>query len=290
MSTVAYLDWGLNENQDDGIFIDLYPVWIDGELVPESVDSSTALLVGEDIHKWSKNREPILGANGFIARYGEDMRFEGDELVKAEVSRYSAFNANTGKCIHMEDPFPNDDERKIVLSNVDPLMAVSYGDGALCLFDLANENYTMLLSYAPGEVLSIGFSADDKLLTVLKIDGRLDIFDMATRTLSGSVYSPLVHSRIREYGNTWKKELEVAFLNEDTLCVSIFWNNEWVRLCVLIDTSTQTIISEVSDVLMVDYDRLYMYAISNGALYRYPIYTTDDLIAWAKEEIGAEQN
>ncbi len=274
-------------NEFWGILPELCPVWINGELMKSSVEGPEAMIMAQnwlDIEGLLSPSAYTVGANGLIVRYGTDLYIENDRMVMAEKPRFSIFDIHSGKLLKTEDPYPDAGSMMISASNSKPLVAISREDGHLSLFSTEDSSFREIPGYAAGETAAMAFSKDDRLFAVLRVSGRLDLYETESCTLVGSTVSMLLQDLMLENGININ-EIILRDMKDGGICILASPDNQSLHYCLLLDPDLETLLAEIPYVYEADLENGWIYTDQGqDRLLRYPLYTLEDLINWAEED------
>ena len=251
----------------------LWPVWIDGKLIPKSQEADTGLTFGETNYYKA-------APNGYILAHGMLPYTEDGQIFFKDDADFAAFNALEGKKTIIPDQDPGRDFIAAI-ENEGQHFICAYDDGSLYLYGMDDGSYEALdFGYSPGEIKAMAYSETDDYLVVYTQNARIDIWSMADRQ---RVFS---ESRLSQYG-------DYAPFVEGVLCQT---DPEAHRLYVTVrldeasldglwfgvDTDTWVVTAESGDMCYGVYSGRVMTS-SDGNLIAYPMRPAEELAAWAAE-------
>ena len=252
-----------------------YLFWIDGKLI-DAV-----------LHVFSTSYSSSLysSCSGWMVLYGIPDR--SDESVS-----FQCLNLITGQKSQIQDNIPQDDDFSLAFGKQTSIMACGNADGSVYLFDLEeNISKPLPVSYADEGIYLMSFSDDDKYFLLLTKTGRLDIYLTETYEEVYSEIAAPVQERMRE---SYQSGRSLAAYNDlDVICSGhtmevFFMSSPSVRNAILIDMSSWTLQAELRNVKGYDpaTGAIYYWDLADRQLCTYPLYSREDLAAWAQEELS----
>ena len=171
-------------------------------------------------------------------------------------------------------------------------MTCAYTDGRIYNFDLGQGLVQLLADdYTQEAVKTIAYSNDDRYILVFTKTGRLDIYLTSTMERVYSEVVSAVQNEIRsEYQlgrYTESKDKLEAFSRDGTLEVFLIGTSS-ISHTILISESTWKLLAEAPNVCGYDprNGELYFWNQQEKQLSTYPLYSRQDLAAWAQEELS----
>ena len=268
---------------------EIFPVWLDGKLIPETGDMNTGLICmnGHDSRTMAD-----AGENGLVMVYGKAVKFGENGTEAGEKSSFNFINALTSEITAVEEPYPDSGEFRIAFGSREPWIAAVYDDGTVCIIDAADGTVKVPeKTYAAGETAAFCFADEDAYLLILSNTGELDVYDAASMKLLSEEQIGLFSELLRGGGGSIS-ELSARRTADGN---RLFVLGSGLRsFGVFIDISAHTVTQEAGQAYAYDPDTGCVYTGGQGnGLYSdsskltvYPYYSLNDLKEWAEDELS----
>ena len=269
--------------------------WLNGKLLPGSEDLKTGIAL-----PGTKSRIYIgyldynyleMGRNGLVLAHGVPWEEGAQEDLSAKDPQYIVFDTASQERRLMEDPFPQDENRIIAMGTQTPVFACAYSNGQIRLFDPSTGSCDPFdVTYLAGEIQSFCFSEGDEYLLVLTMGARLDVYDLSDGSLVLSEVLQDIKARNARskasYGIFSRLSCQMdPEQNRMHVYASVYDDTDSYWTCI--DTHDWVITAHAQEIYGWIPESNGLYAWETGNIYlRYPMYSLEDLAAWARAELA----
>ena len=261
----------------------LYPLWIDGEPVENSLDPEAGLTIYSEDGSGGSDHCFTAGENGYVCVYGKKLDLSDSSAKAEENSSYQIMNAHNGEILQIEDPLPDEGAPLLAMSSDQPVMAAVYNSGKVVLFDISSGTYSIMdQSYTTGEITAADFIKGTRYLALLSSTGRLDVIDTESGDLMFSETIDAVKENVAASGNPYEA-IEGCMTKDDAkiLVIAKAYDNSDYGSAVFIDPYAWTVAQTCKNAAALNDAGDRIYTVDNKKVTIYPVYSVDMLIEWA---------
>ena len=259
---------------------DLIHIWVDGVKQKHTLQ----VLSAEDFF--------LTGENGWLIGCGPQVTMDNRTRTwtwDEEERDYHLVNFLTGETKDIPNACPESRKRVAAAGREKPFFAVADTDGCLRLYHIDTGEVTLLSdSYDGGTVFNLTFTAHDNYLVVMGYNGVLELYDLqnggkAFTEDGGRVFSESVSLYESFYEGGYLR----AFTDEErNQLILIPSSTLGFAPMVTVDLNSMQVTGSTRDVVYCLPERHRILALRNKNLAYYPIYTDEELLAWAKESLA----
>ena len=221
-----------------------------------------------------------IGRCGYIlaALFKSDMDLKTDSFLLCD--------SESGDTYVIKDQCPGTTERLIELGDKTPVFAASDDDGHVRVYDAKAEELLSDIDFTSSQetIRSIDFCLDDTALAIWTANAHLMLMDVASQEILYDEYTDIENKNLND---------------ESEIHMSVSENTENKRLyfsftcdqCIVVDSETfvktafipliEIYCPSANEIWLINGDDIGNCGEISGA-YRYPSYTHDELIEWAK--------